>query len=79
MYEKRKRRFPGFFWHEIKTKTYIKVLRIDNSGRSVIYTLYHNSETALVTITCNIPNKRVSFSLSFDRSVIVIRFGLRFF
>ena len=44
----------------------------------MIYTLDHNSETALVMITCYIPNKRVYFSLSFDRSVIVIRFGLRF-
>ena len=33
-------------------------LRIDNSGRNVIYTFDHNSETALVIITCDIPNKR---------------------
>ena len=33
-------------------------LRIDNSGRSVNYTIDHNSETILVTRTCDIPNKR---------------------
>ena len=44
----------------------------------MIYTLDHNSETALVMIKCYISNKRAYFSLSFDSSVIVIRFGLRF-
>ena len=53
-------------------------LRIDNSGRSVIYTFDHNSETALVIITCDIPNKREYFSLSFDISVTVIKFDLIF-
>ena len=47
-------------------------LRIDNSGRSVIYTFGHKSETVLVIITCNIPNKR-----SFDTSAITIIFALR--
>ena len=32
------------------------LLRIDNSGRSVIYTFDHNSQTMLVTIVCDIPN-----------------------
>ena len=53
-------------------------LRIDNSGRSVIYTFYHNSETASVMITCAIPNKRGYFSSSFDICVIVIEFYLGF-
>ena len=52
------------------------MLRIDNSGRSVIYTFDHNSETALVIITCDIPNKREYFSLSFGISVTVIKFDL---
>ena len=38
------------------------LLRIDNSGRGVIYTFDHNSETVLVIITCYIPNKREYFS-----------------
>ena len=54
------------------------VLRIDNSGRSVIYTFYHNSETTLAMITCDIPNKRGYFSSSFDRSVIEFKFDVRF-
>ena len=33
-------------------------LRIDNSGRSVIYTFDHNSQTMLVTIVCDIPSYR---------------------
>ena len=49
-------------------------LTIDNSGRSVIYTFDHNSETVLVMITCDIPNKREYFSLSFDISVTVKKF-----
>ena len=53
-------------------------LRIDNSGRSVIYTFDHNSETVLVIITYNIPNKREYFSLSFGSSFIVIKFDLIF-
>ena len=44
----------------------------------MIYTFDHNSETALVMITCDIPNKREYFSLSFDISVIVIKFDLIF-
>ena len=40
----------------------------------MIYTF----ETALVMITCDIPNKREYFSLSFDISVIVIKFDLIF-
>ena len=35
----------------------VSTLRIDNSGRSVIYTFDHNSETVLVII-CYIQNKR---------------------
>ena len=54
------------------------LLRIDNSGRSVIYTFDHNSETALVIITCDIPNEKEYFSLSFDISVTVIIFHLIF-
>ena len=53
-------------------------LRIDNSGRSAIYTFYHNSETLIVMIAGDIPNERGYFSLSFDSSVIVIKFDLRF-
>ena len=45
----------------------------------MIYTFYHNSETLIVMIACDIPNKRGYFSLSFDRSVIVMKFDLRFF
>ena len=45
----------------------------------MIYTFDHNSETVLVIITCDIPNKREYFSLSVDRSVIVIKFELRIF
>ena len=37
----------------------------------VIYTFDHDSETVLVIITCNIPNKRLYFSLSFDISAII--------
>ena len=55
------------------------LLRIDNSGRSVICTFDHNSETVLVKITCDIPNKRRYFSLSSDRNVIVIKFELIIF
>ena len=54
-------------------------LRIDNSGRSVIYTFDHNSEAVLVMITCDIPDKREHFYLSSDRSVTVIKFDLTFF
>ena len=53
-------------------------LRIDNSGHSVIYSFDHNSETALVIKTCDIPNKRKYFSLSFDISVTVIQCDLIF-
>ena len=53
------------------------ILRIDNSGRSVIYTFDHKSETVLVIITCYIPNKRLNFSLSFDISAIIIKCDLR--
>ena len=42
----------------------------------MICTFDHNSETVLVKITCDIPNKREYFSLSFDSSVIVIKFEL---
>ena len=52
-------------------------LRIDNSGRSVIYTFDQNSGAVLGIITYDIPNKRLYFSLSFDISVIVINFDLR--
>ena len=48
------------------------------SKRSVIYTVDHNSETVLVVIKCDIPNIRGYFSLSSDRSVIVIKFDLIF-
>ena len=44
----------------------------------MIYTQDHTSETALVIITCNIPNKRGYFSASFDICVIVINFNLGF-
>ena len=44
----------------------------------MIYTFHHNSGTALVIITCDIPKKSGYFSSSFDRCVIVIRFYLRF-
>ena len=54
-------------------------LRIDNSGRSLIHTFNNNFETVLVIIMCDIPNKRTNFSLSFDRSVIEIKFDLGFF
>ena len=53
-------------------------LRIDNSGRSVIYIFDHNFEIVLVIITCDIPNKRRYFSISFDISVIEIKYNLRF-
>ena len=45
----------------------------------MIYTFYHNSETLIVRIACDIPNKQGYFSLCVDRSVIVIKFDLRFF
>ena len=48
-------------------------LRIDNSGRSVIYTIDHESETVLIIITCNIANKRLYFSLSIDISAFIIK------
>ena len=51
-------------------------LRIDNSGRSVNYTIDHTLETRLVTITCDIPNKRWFFCLFFHVSVIVNTFDL---
>ena len=54
-------------------------LRIDNSGRSVIYTFDHKSETVLVIITCNIPTERLYFSLSFDISAIIVKCDLRMF
>ena len=44
----------------------------------MIYTFDHNSKTVLVIITCDIPNKRGYFSLSFDRNVIAIKFDQRF-
>ena len=44
----------------------------------MIYTFDHNSETVLVIITYNIPNKRGYFSVSFDSSFIVIKFDLIF-
>ena len=44
----------------------------------MIYTFDHNFETVLVIITCDIPNKRIYFSLSFDISVIEIKLNLRF-
>ena len=50
------------------------LLRIDISGHSVNYTIDHNSETMLVTITCDIRNKRWYFSLSFHISIIVNKF-----
>ena len=55
------------------------MLRIDNSGRSVISNFDHNSKTMLVIITCDIPNKREYFFLSFDRRVIAIKFDEVFF
>ena len=54
-------------------------LRIDNSGRSVIYTFDHKSETVLVLITCYIPNKRLYFSLSFGISAFIIKCDFRMF
>ena len=45
----------------------------------MIYTFHHKSETLVVMIACDIPNKRGYFFLSIDRSVIVIAFDLRFF
>ena len=51
-------------------------LRIDNSGRRVNYTIDHNLETMLVTITCDIPNKKWYFCLSYHISVIVNTFDL---
>ena len=54
-------------------------LRIDNSGRSVIYTFDHSSETVLAIMTYDIPNERGYFSRSFDISVLAIKFDLRFF
>ena len=53
-------------------------LRIDNSGRSVNYTIDHNSGTMLVRITFDIPNKRLYFSLYFHISVIDNKFDLIF-
>ena len=44
----------------------------------MIYTFDNNSENALVIITCDIPNKREYFSLSFDISVTMIKFDLIF-
>ena len=44
----------------------------------MIYTFDQNSDTLLVIITCDIPNKREYFSLFFDRSVIEIKFDIRF-
>ena len=44
----------------------------------MINTFDHNSETVLVIITYGIPNKREYFSLSFDRSVVVIIFNVIF-
>ena len=41
----------------------------------MIYTFYHSSETLIVMIACDIPNKRGYFS--FDRSVIVIKFKFK--
>ena len=52
-------------------------LRIDNSGRSVIYTCDQNSGSVLGIVTYDILNKRLYFSVSFDISVIVINFDLR--
>ena len=60
----------GFWWDT--------GLRIDNSGRSVNYTIDHNLETMLVTIACDIPNKRWYFCLSFHIRVIVNKFDLIF-
>ena len=45
----------------------------------MIYTFDHDYRTALVIITCDIPSKREYFSLSFDRSVIVVKLDLMFF
>ena len=56
------------------TELYITMLRIDNSGRSVIYICDHNSQTVLVIITYNIPNERRYFSESYDISLLVIEF-----
>ena len=36
-------------------------LRINKSGRSMIYDVDHTSETLLVIVTCGIPNKREYF------------------
>ena len=52
-------------------------LRIDNSGRSVIYIFDHISETILATNTYNISNKGEFFSLSYDRSYIYIKVDSR--
>ena len=54
------------------------ILRIDNSECCVIYTFDHNSETALVIITCDILKKREYFSLPFDISVTLIKSDLIF-
>ena len=45
----------------------------------MIYTFDHNSQTVLVMIVCDITNKREYLSLSFDSSVIIIKFDLIFF
>ena len=44
----------------------------------MIYTFDHNSEAMLVVITCDIPNKREYFSLSFDISVSMVKFDLMY-
>ena len=45
----------------------------------MINTFDQNSETVLVIIAYDIPNKREYFTLSFDRSVVVIIFNVIFF
>ena len=45
----------------------------------MINTFDQNFETVLVIIAYDIPNKREYFSLSFDRSVVVIIFNVIFF
>ena len=54
----------------------MEVLRIDNSGRSMICAFDHMSETVPVTRTCHTSNKRIFF-LSFHVNVIVNKFDLR--
>ena len=55
--------FQGQVWSK-QNKNSVFYLRIDNSGDSVIFTFDHNSETVLVIIACDIPNKRILIEMS---------------